>query len=461
MGLIKAVTSAIGSAGSNIFAAGAESITSVFRDQYVEFFTGDSLEKDVLVKRGARKVKNGSNKGDSDVITNGSKIAVPTGTALLLVDNGKVTDFTTQPGLYTWDKSSAPSCIGAEGFGEGFKKSMETMLDRFKSGGIINSEQRIYFVNMLEITENGFGSPAPLPYRDPEFKNISIRVSGYFTYKIVNPITFFESVSGNVAEMFPRNPFTQTQLRSEFVTSISEVINKLGEGGKNIPFANIPSENTIIKEFMESALDEQWTTRRGIDVIAVSINPVIPDEASQKRIDEVTRIRNYRDMGLVGDYATMGMTDAYKAAGSNTGGGAAASMFGVGVMGAVGGQQGMPNPMMAGQMSGQPVSQQNMAGGIIAGGMMAGAVAAGAASGWKCGVCGRAGNDGKFCAECGAKKPEAAATWDCSCGKKGNEGKFCADCGAKKPEATTSWDCDCGKKGNDGKFCADCGKPKA
>ncbi len=459
MGLIKAVTSAIGSAGSNIFAAGAESITSVFRDQYIEFFTGDSLDKDTLVKRGARKIKNGSNKGDTDVITNGSKIAVPTGTALLLVDNGKVTDFTTQPGLYTWDKSSAPSCIGGEGFGEGFKKSMETILDRFKSGGIINSEQRIYFVNMLEITENGFGSPAPLPYRDPEFKNISIRVSGYFTYKIVNPITFFESISGNVAEMFPRNPFTQTQLRAEFVSSISEVINKLGEGGKNVPFANIPSENGIITTYMESALDEQWTTRRGIEVIAVAINPVIPDEASQKRIDEVTRIRNYRDMGLVGDYATMGMTDAFKAGAANEGG-AVSAFAGVGMLNMASQQTGMVNPMMAGQMAQQQQSQQQ-AQQNMAGGMMAGAVAANASSGWKCPACGREGNNGKFCAECGAKKPEAAAGWDCSCGKKGNDGKFCAECGAKKPEGSSAWDCACGKKGNDGKFCADCGKPKA
>ena len=446
MGLIKAVSSAIGSAGSNIFAAGAESITSVFKDQYIEFFTGDSLDKDTLVKRGAKKVKNGSNKGDSDVITNGSRIAVPTGTALLLVDNGKVTDFTVEPGLYTWDKSSAPSCIGGEGFGEGLKKSMVTILDRFKSGGVINSEQRIYFVNMLEIVENGFGSPAPLPYRDPEFKNISIRVSGYFSYKINNPITFFEHISGNVAETFPKNPFTQTQLRAEFVSKISEVINKLGEGGKNVPFSNIPSENSLITSFMESTLDETWTSLRGIDIVAVALNPVIPDEKSQERIDEITRYRNYSDLGLTNAYAQMGMTDAYKYAGSNASG-AVTGFAGVGMVNMAGNQVGMPNPASTMQqgMQGQP--GMNVMGGAVGGamggamtgtpmpaaamgGMMAaGAMAAGAANGWTC-ACGKTGNEGNFCANCGQKKPEVAETWICTnCGKQGNDGKFCANCG--------------------------------
>ena len=109
MGLISMLGGAIG----NVVGAGTQAATSVFADQYLEYFTSDALGQDVLVKRGARKMKNGNNKGDSDVITNGSKIAVPENTALLLVDNGKITDFTTKAGLYTWDSSSAPSMIGA------------------------------------------------------------------------------------------------------------------------------------------------------------------------------------------------------------------------------------------------------------------------------------------------------------------------------------------------------------
>ena len=76
---------------------------------------------------------------------------------------------------------------------------------------------------------------------------------------------------------------------------------------------------------------------------------------------------------------------------------------------------------------------------------------------WDC-ACGNKGITGKFCSECGAKKP-SADTWDCACGNKGITGKFCSECGAKKPEKGT-WDCTCGKKGITGKFCTECGSPK-
>ena len=73
------------------------------------------------------------------------------------------------------------------------------------------------------------------------------------------------------------------------------------------------------------------------------------------------------------------------------------------------------------------------------------------ANSWTCDSCGEAGNNGKFCKNCGTPKAEA---WDCSCGHKGNRGKFCEECGAAK---LVVWDCACGQKGNTGKCCPECG----
>lgn len=56
--------------------------------------------------------------------------------------------------------------------------------------------------------------------------------------------------------------------------------------------------------------------------------------------------------------------------------------------------------------------------------------------GWTCPACGAKGQTGKFCTECGAKKPEGDGSWTCpACGAKGQKGKFCTECGAKKPGA--------------------------
>ena len=80
---------------------------------------------------------------------------------------------------------------------------------------------------------------------------------------------------------------------------------------------------------------------------------------------------------------------------------------------------------------------------------------------WDC-ACGAKGLKGKFCPECGNKRPEPEIeeTWDCTCGAKGLKGKFCPQCGSKRPEAEVkeTWDCSCGAKDLKGKFCPECGK---
>jgi len=90
-------------------------------------------------------------------------------------------------------------------------------------------------------------------------------------------------------------------------------------------------------------------------------------------------------------------------------------------------------------------------------------VAASTPTGWKC-ACG-AVVTGKFCTECGAKKPEpvAAEGWTCSCGAV-NKGKFCPECGGKKPAGVPQYKCDkCGWEPEKGsappKFCPECGDP--
>ena len=92
------------------------------------------------------------------------------------------------------------------------------------------------------------------------------------------------------------------------------------------------------------------------------------------------------------------------------------------------------------------------------------APAAPVGDGWTCPNCGATAT-GKFCTECGAKKPEPKPDgWVCpTCGKV-NKGKFCPECGAKKPAGEPLYRCDkCGWEPADPKhppkFCPECGDP--
>lgn len=439
MGLISLVKNVAGAVGG--------SITSQFQDQYLEFFTSDSLGKDVLIKRGATAIKNGKNKGSTDIISNGSKIAVPEATALLLVDNGKVVDFTTEPGMYTWDSSSAPSVLSNLDFLDNVKATVKDTWDRMRNGGELAQQQRVYFVNLLEMRDIRFGTPTPLPYNDPEYRNIYLRLNGYFSFKVANPVAFLKNVTGNVAAEFTvtdlmGKPAEPLQPRSEFIDRFSEVLNKCG-GVDKIMFANLPSEQSRLRKYMQEALDEEWLQGRGMLIEVVAINSITPDDKSRERIEQVDQAKNFSsDPNALAAQAILGQTEAMKLAGGNSAG-AATGLMGLGMMGAVGGNQSNAAFGFMGQQ--QQMQQQQQA------------AAAPAAAGWTC-SCGKAGNTGKFCGECGKAQPVVSAGWTCSCGKTGNTGKFCGECGKAQPAAGCS---NCGWKSPDGnlpKFCPECGK---
>lgn len=453
MGLIKAL--------GNVIAAGSQSVSSVVADQYLEYFTCDSLGPDVLVKRGAKKIKNGSNKGDSDVISNGSKIAVPEGTALLLVDNGKVTDFTTEAGLYTWDSSSAPSMIGSDGIKTGFTNSLKEILERFKAGGIINSEQRVYFVNLLENLDNKFGTPSPMPYDDPTYMGIYIRLNGTFSFKIENPVAFFQAIAGNVTDRYEKNTL-MSQAKTEFISKFVEALNRCGAGGDGIKYNRLPSEQTRFTKHMNEVLDEEWLQGRGMVVVSVAIGGITPDDESRKRIQEFDRdILLGNNPSMLAARMGAASAEAMVGAANNTAG-AATGFMGMGMVGGMTPMAGAAGAPALNYFAGQQNAQGAPAGGAGAIPMAGAGAAVVSSAGWTCANCSHSGNTGKFCAECGKPKPEPAAGWDCACGKKGNTGKFCSECG--KPQTAAVKGCtSCGWMPKSGestpRFCPECGKP--
>lgn len=455
MGLIRAV---------------AGSVSGTLADQWKEFFYCEAIPKEILMVKGVKRVgkRSTNTKGSDNLISQGSGISVADGQCMIIVEQGKVVELCSEPGLYTYDKSTEPS-IFAENLGKGVLDVMRTMARRVAYGGDTGKDQRVYYFNMKEIIDNKFGTSTPIPFRVVDRNigldiDVAVRCHGVYSYKIENPMLFYQNVCGNVTESYSRAEIDD-QLKTEFIAALQPAFGKLSDEG--LRPNQIVSHNTEMQEAMNEALSEKWSELRGLVVVSVAIGSVtLPPEDAQI-IKDLQRAAVLRDPTMAGATLVEAQASALKTAAGNEAG-AVTGLMGVGMIGQMGGggmgaqnyynmgqqQQMQQQQMQQQQMQQQAPPQQQTA---AAAGVAAGAAAAGS---WKC-SCGATAT-GKFCTECGAKKP-AEEGWTCKCGAV-NKGKFCPECGAKKPEGVPQYKCDkCGWTPKDPtkppRFCPECGDP--
>ncbi len=429
MGLIKALTGAGG---------------GVLADQWREYFYSDALDADVLVKKGSKRTSSRSSntKGEDNIITNGSIIAVADGQCMIIVEQGKVVEVCAEPGEFVYDTSTEPS-IFYGGLGKGILDSFKTLGKRFTFGGDTAKDQRIYYFNTKEIMGNKFGTPAPIMFdvvnKQIGFRRtVQVRCNGIYSYIISNPILFYTRVCGNVEDEFRREEIDST-LKTEFIDALVPAFGILSE--QELRPAQISAKTKELKDAMNEALKTEWLETRGISIEKIAMNPITLSDEDMKKINEMEDSVSYgANAFMASGRMTTATANAMESAASNPNG-AVNAFMGMGMVGGAG-NAGFGAAQNFYNMGVQQEAQKQ--------------AQAQAANAWKC-VCG-AEATGNFCPQCGAKKPSAepANTWKCACGAEAS-GKFCPECGAKKPE--DGWTCACGKV-NKGKFCSECGAKK-
>lgn len=436
MGLIKAIGGAAG---------------GVMADQWKEYFYCEALPAEVLVVKGRKKVtgRSSNTKGDENIITSGSVIAVADGQCMLIVDQGKVAEVCAEPGEYRYDASTEPS-VFAGSLGESIGQVFRNIGKRFTFGGEAPKDQRIYYFNTKEITGNKYGTPNPIPFRVVDERagidlDIGIRCFGVYSYKITNPLLFYTNVCGNVSEDYERETIDE-QLKGELLTALQPAFARIGESG--VRYSTLPAHTGEIAKALNEELSGQWKDVRGIEIGTFTIASVKATEEDEKMIKEMQRDASYMDPSRAASALTRAQADAMKMAASNTGAGPAMAFMGMGMAGQAGGANIQNLYAMGQQQAAQQTQEQQP-------------VQQAASQGWAC-SCGHTGNTGKFCMECGSPKP-AADGWTCSCGTV-NKGKFCQECGKPKPAGALLYKCDkCGWEPEDPahppKFCPECGDP--
>ncbi len=406
-------------------------------DQWAEALEADNMG-DNTVFCSAKNVHGkdrrfGNKKGTEGVISNGSVIHVYPNQFLILCEGGKIIDFTAEEGYYKVDNSAAPSLFAGQ-----FGKSILDVFHRIKFGGTPSYSQKAYFINLQEIKGIKFGTPAPIGYFDNFYgAELFLRAHGTYSIKITNPLQFY-------AEAIPKNADRveiadiNAQYLSEFLEKFSAALNQMSADG--IRISHVTSKSGELSRYMASGLDEDWNQMRGMEVQSVGIASISYDDESKKLINMRNQGAMLSDPTVREGYVQGAVARGIENAGSNPNGSVNAFM-------------GMGMGMQAGSSFMASASESNHR-------QMEAQRAQKEADkdAWTC-ACG-AKSTGKFCSECGAKKPSAQGEW--TCGKCGavNTGKFCSECGERRCESD-KWFCpECGKE-NTGKFCSDCGTKKA
>ena len=448
MGIIKAVTTAVGGA---------------LADQWLEAVEPDDMGDRTVFVRGVqvRRGKGSNTKGSSDIVSDGSVIHVYPNQFMMLVDGGKIVDYTAEEGYYKVSHSSMPSMFNGQ-FGEALKESF----NRIRFGGVTPGSQKVYYVNLQEIKGIKFGTRNPVNYFDNFYNaELFLRAHGTYSIKVTDPIKFYAEVIPKNADHVEIDSINEQYL-SEFLEALQTSINQMSADGTRISY--VTSRSRELGQYMAQTLDEEWTRMRGMEIQAVGIASITYDEESQNLINLRNRGAMMSDPSIREGYVQTTIAEGLKNAGSNDSGAMAGFMgmgmgmqMGGGFMGAASntnmqqmqmnqapgqmpGNTGMPG--MGGQpaggqpMASQPVGVQpagsqwavpNQMAGMQPGsaGMAGQMPGTQPGSAWTCPGCGTS-NTGKFCGECGHPRPDTP--WTCACGNI-NTGKFCSECGKPRP----------------------------
>ena len=340
MGFIKAFTGALGGA---------------FADQWKDFYVPmqgvpGTAAIFPAVPQGTNAGRGSNTKGSNNIITNGSKIVVPEGTALITLQDGAITGCITEPGgfIFASDDPNSKSMFAGDGI---ISSTLGQSWERFKFGGQPGSKQAAYYVNLREIPNNRFGTQSEI-YWDDAYLNAQVGAitRGTYTLRILDPILFIKNFvpmsylqdDSAVFDFADMDNDAGAQLFNEVVSSLSAAFsNYTNDPSKGNRIAKIQGDQIGFAKSLSQAVEEgyQWKTDRGLEIVKVAIQAIEYDEDTRKLLSDVKKADALS--GARGNsFMQQSVARGFQAAGENANGGATGMAFmGMG-MNAVGGAMG-------------------------------------------------------------------------------------------------------------------------
>ena len=338
-------------------------LSSTFADQWKDFYgpTEGVPATAALFKAVPKGTNNGvgeNYKGQENVITNGSKIIVPEGTALITLQDGQITGLIAEPGGFEFksDDPNSKSLFAGDGI---LSSTIGTSWERFKFGGQATSQQLAFYINLKEIPNNRFGTQSEI-YWDDAYLNTQVGAvtRGTYTLKIVDPLLFVKNFvpqkyltpGAPVFDFADMDNDAATQLFNEVVGTLSAAFsNYTNDPSKGNRIAKIQGDQIGFAQAMSKAVEDayQWRGDRGLEIVKTAILSIEYDADTKALLSDVKKADALS--GARGNsFMQQSVARGVQAAGEN-GGGTGMAFMGMGMQAGSGMMNGMQQPANANQ----------------------------------------------------------------------------------------------------------------
>ena len=348
MGFIKAFSGALG---------------GTFADQWKDFYgprqgVPATAALFQAVPQGTNAGRGENYKGSENIITNGSKIIVPEGTALITVQDGQITGMIAEPGGFEFrsDDPNSKSVFSGDGI---LASTIGQSWERFKFGGQPGSQQLAFYINLKEIPNNKFGTQSEI-YWDDAYLNAQVGAitRGTYTLKIVDPLLFVKNFvpqqylqpNAPVFDFADMENDAGNQLFNEVVGTLSAAFsNYTNDPSRGNRIAKIQGDQVGFAQAMSQAVEDayQWKSGRGLEIVRTTLAAIEYDEDTKALLSDVKKadaLSGARGNSFMQQSVARGM----QAAGEN-GGGTGMAFMGMGMQAGSGMMQGMQQPTQTAQ----------------------------------------------------------------------------------------------------------------
>ena len=348
MGFIKAFSGALG---------------GTFADQWKDFYgprqgVPATAALFQAVPQGTNAGRGENYKGSENIITNGSKIIVPEGTALITIQDGQITGMIAEPGGFEFrsDDPNSKSLFSGDGI---LASTIGQSWERFKFGGQPGSQQLAFYINLKEIPNNKFGTQSEI-YWDDAYLNAQVGAitRGTYTLKIVDPLLFVKNFvpqqylqpNAPVFDFADMDNDAGNQLFNEVVGTLSAAFsNYTNDPSRGNRIAKIQGDQVGFAQAMSQAVEDayQWKSGRGLEIVRTTLAAIEYDEDTKALLSDVKKadaLSGARGNSFMQQSVARGM----QAAGEN-GGGTGMAFMGMGMQAGSGMMQGMQQPTQTAQ----------------------------------------------------------------------------------------------------------------